>query len=440
MMSGPIRRRSAICFVALMLLAACTSSHRTAVRAPSPATPGATSVAGYGADPTGVRDSTAAFVKAQAAALASKTRYKGPAGPQAVVYVPPGTYRLLHLTFQSNVRMEVNAAAVLEQAGGRNAGGSAHPPSLIDWDGPQGHPLRNVTLIGVGTADTPLKTKAAPVFSGWSITGDFTFDLDPAATDANDLVTGLQTLNVNGFLIANVYSIENNTQPAAAAGTDADWWPQSRKAALGLRERADTPPGGPYADPTAGTISNWYNIDGPKGFGPNQINAGHNLTFTHLFSDGGTTLRMETDASLGKGFGSELRGVRATDVAGQDCNRVVSFAPHDQMNGDVHVSGVKSVGCAEGVQESVDGKGSFTDSTVDHVTVIAGPHAQVGNPSTNGIWTVGPSYQAFSKDSPNRSTWSVLYTAGTLTCTGAFTAASAPILTTAGKQQPRCTA
>lgn len=433
------RRSLALCAAALLLLAGCTtSSPRRTLTAPSPATPGATSVTSYGADPSGAKDSTPAFVKAQTAALATKTRYAGPAGPQAVVYVPPGTYRLLHFAQASNVRLEVDAAAVLEQAGGRNTGGSGNPPSLIDWDGPQGHPLANVSIVGVGQANTPLKSKAGTPFPGWSLAGDFTFDLDPATTDANDLVTGLQALNVKGFLIANVYSIENNTQPKVAAKTDAAWWPQSRKAALGLRERADTPVGGPYADPTDGTVSNWYNVGGPKGFGPNQINAGHNLTFTHLFSEGGTTLRMETDASLGKHFGSELRGVHATDIAGQDCNRVVSFAPHDQANSDVHVSNVRSVGCAEGIQESVDGTGSFTDSTVDHVSVTAGPHAQVGNPSTNGIWTVGPSYQAFSKDSPNRSKWSVVYTAGTLTCTGKFTAPSAPIATTDGRQQPKC--
>jgi hypothetical protein len=408
---------------------------------------GPTSVLSYGAKSDGTGDSTAAFLKAQQAALASAYRFaNGPTGsPQAVVYVPPGTYRLLRLPFRSNIRMEVSAAAVLEQAGGRHVDLTKGAPALIVWDGPAGSPLTNVTLIGVASSAGGLKQLAKPLFPGWSVDPDFTFNLDPAATDASVLVTGIQASNVTGFLIQNVYSIENDFQPAVRPSTDDGWWPQSRKAALGLRERSDTPANGSvYYDPHNGTIENWYNVHGPKGFGPNQVNAGHNLSFRHIFSRGGTAMRFETDASQGKAFASEVRDVTAVDVAGQDCNRAVSFAPHAQNNYNVHITGVQSVGCGQGVMESVDETntlppGAFFGSTIGDVTVTAGMNAQLGLPGTDGLWTIGQSGRGFSKDTPDTALWSVVYTAGTYSCSGIFSSESDLIMTTAGRLTAVCT-
>lgn len=60
------------------------------------------------------------------------------------------------------------------------------------------------------------------------------------------------------------------------------------------------------------------------------MNAGHDVTFSHIFSSGGTPMRFETDAFRGKSFAPEIRGMRADDIAGRDCNRTVIFAPHAQ--------------------------------------------------------------------------------------------------------------
>lgn len=412
----------------------------------SAATAGATSVLAYGADSTGVADSTAAFLRAEDAALASSVRFAaGPGGlPQAVVYVPPGTYRLLRLQFRSNIRMEVSSGAVLEQAGGRYAAKSSGP-AVIVWNGPAGAPLCNVTLIGVADSSAGPKDLAAPLYPGWTVDSDFTFNLDPATTGSSDLVNGVQMLNVDGFLIQNVFSIQNDSQPATAPTTDDGWWPQTRKAALSLASRSDTPLGGPaFYDPHNGTIANWYNVHGPKGFGANQVNGGHNVTFEHIFSRGGSAMRFETDASQGKRFGAEVRGVYASDIAGQDCNRTVIFAPHSQWNYDVHVVGVQSDGCGQGVQESVDETnkypaGGFVDSTIADVHVTAGPRAQLGRPGTVGMWTVGESDRAFAKDLYASGGWAVLYTAGTFSCSGVFTSKPNPVMTTAGLVKAVCT-
>jgi len=405
-------------------------------------TAGGTDVRANGARGDGTGDDTGAFLRAQDAALASGVRFpNGPAGrPQAVVYVPPGNYRLLRLDFRSDVRMEVDAGATLAQAGGRGIDVNNNVPALIVWDGPPGKALENVTLIGVNMSSGGRKDLAKPVFAGWSVEPDFTFDLDPATTDANEAVAGLQAINVDGFSIENVYSIQNDFQPAVKTKLKADSWPGSQKAALGLRGSSSTPTDGSvYYDPHNGTIANWYNVNSPKGYGPNQVNAGHNLTFRHIYSRGGTVLRLETDASKGKSFGSELRGVQADDLAGEDCNRAVAFVPHDQTNRDVHVAHVQSKGCAEGVLESHDGRGSFQTSTIADVTVNAGPRAQDSLRGTNGLWVVGESEKAFAKDSKTRSSGSVVYASDQFRCSGSFKKNSDQVMTTDGLQRPRCT-
>ena len=345
--------------VAIEGAAAAAGPPTTAITGTAP-TSGAVTVRDFGALGSGSGDDTAAFAAAIAAASGpNAVRY--PAGPtgasQGVVYVPAGTYRLLNLTFKSNIRMEVDAGAVLQQAGGRHAGappGYPPAPAIVLWDGPPGAPLGNVSLVGVGASRGGVKSTASPGVAGWSADNDFTFNLDPQATDANDLVSGLMAINVDGFLVANVFSIQNDFLPSTAPTTDAGWWPSSRKAALGLRARTDTPLNGPFYDPHNGTIANWLNIRSPRGFGPNQVNSGHNLTFSHIYSQGGTALRFETDTSNQKKFGSEVRSVTADDIAGVNCNRAVSFAPHFQDNFDVHVSNVQAMACYQGIVESID--------------------------------------------------------------------------------------
>jgi len=424
---------------------ATTTAAPPAVAGAGQQTAGATDVKASGARGDGGGDDTAAFLRAQDAALSSSVRFpNGPSGrPQAVVYVPPGSYRLLRLPFRSDVRMEVDAGAVLAQAGGRDIAVKNDSPSLVEWDGPPGKALKNVSILGVNSSSGGRKALAEPLFPGWTVDGSFTFDLDPAATDANVAVTGIQALNVDGFLIQNVFSIENDLQPEVAPKEKEDWFPQSRKAAMGLRARSDSPAdGSAFYDPHNGTIENWYNVRAPKGYGPNQINSGHNLTFRHIFSRGGTTLRFETDAAQGKPFGSELRDIRAEDIAGEGCNRAVAFVPHAQANFDVHVSKVQAVGCSAGVLESFDetnanAAGKFENSTVTDITVVGTDKAQNSKRMSRGLWEVTTSEKAFAKDATTRRSWSVLYK-GAIRCTGTFLEAPDQIMTERGLEAPAC--
>ncbi len=148
----------------------------------------------YGARGDGTGDDTSAFTAAITAAGSGDPKFNnGPTGQaQGVVYVPAGTYRLHELSFKSNVRMEVDAGAVLEMAGGRDI---ADGSTLIRWDGPVGTPLQNVSLIGVGSSSGGLKTKASPVASGRSLEPDMTLNLDPADSNTINKISGLIILN-----------------------------------------------------------------------------------------------------------------------------------------------------------------------------------------------------------------------------------------------------
>ncbi|MDQ1364376.1 MAG: hypothetical protein QOE57_418, partial [Acidimicrobiaceae bacterium] len=78
-----------------------------------------------------------------------------------------------------------------------------------------------MSLVGVGASPGGVKSTATPGVAGWSADNDFTFNLDPQATDANNLVSGLMAVNVDGFLVANVFSIQNDFLPSTAPTTDA---------------------------------------------------------------------------------------------------------------------------------------------------------------------------------------------------------------------------
>ncbi len=409
----------------------------------------ATSVRSTGALGDGTGDDTAAFSAAMDAALANSHRVSGgPSGqPQAVVYVPPGTYRLYRLTFKSDVRLEVDAGAVLEQAGGVDAGrNKSDAPFLIIWDGTSATvPLRNVSVVGVGTHAGGVKDLASPVEPGWDIDNSFTMNLDPKTTNANQKLGAIQLLYVDGFLIQNLFSIQNATvpDPAAVKASGGSYpWPTTDKAAILLRPRNDSPANGPFADPHNGSIVHHYNINGPYGYGPNQITSGHNIRISQVYSSGGTALRLETDATKKKSFGGEVRGLTADTIMGVNCNRAVSFAPHGQKNYDVHVTHVVARGCHQGVIESIDEslgaavRGGFWNSTISMVTVVDGPAAQdpVQLGGSAGAWKIGPSVQSFARDA--KATWAVVYS--NLSCRGPFASPASPIMAGATRQIPSC--
>ena len=414
------------------------------VRAPwgGRATPGATSVRTYGASGRGERDDTPAFEAAMAAARQSRVRFAGgPLGPQAVVAVPPGTYRLWGVRFRDNVRLEIAAGAVLEPIRNRTAGTALEDArALIVWDGAPAQPLTNVSIVGVGRSPDVANDFVDHVEPGWDLSHSFVFDLDARRTGGSNILGAMQLVNVRGFLIKNVLSAQNGSAKSGA-GPHGYASPTSSRAAIVLAPRNDSPRGGPFYDPHDGRIVNHYNVGGPYGYGPNQVTSAHNVRLEWIFSSGGTALRLETDATLGKSFGGEVRGIVARHIVGVSCNRAVAFAPHAQRNRDVHVFDVLARSCQQGVIESKDEslpgdrRGQFTDSSVTSIRVVAGPAAQLEASGDAGTWKTGPSLQPFARDP--RTAWVVAYT--DVHCEGQFTKRSDPIAVDGAFTVPRCT-
>jgi hypothetical protein len=399
------------------------SARVTAVATPQSHTPGAVSVRTFGASGAGRRDDTRAFEAAMTAARASTVRFAhGPRGPQAVVAVPAGKYRLWDLRFLDDVRLEVAAGAVLEPIKNPTAGGApGDARALIVWDGPRAHPLTNVSIVGVGRQPAVARTFNARVEPGWDVSHSFVFDLDPKRTGGSNILGAMQLVNVRNFLVENVFSVQNGSA-RSGAGPHGYAAPTSSRAAITFESRNDSPKAGPFYDPHDGAIVNHYNVGGPYGYGPNQIASAHHVTLERIFSSGGTALRLETDSSLRKSFGGQVRGVTARHIVGVNCNRAVAFSPHAQRNRDVHVIDVVARSCQQGVIESKDEslpgnqRGVFTNSSVSSVQVIGGRAAQLPDSGDSGKWKTGRSVQPFARDA--HTAWIVAYTE--VRCQGDF--------------------
>jgi len=331
----------------------------------------AVNVLDFGAQPDGGGDSSPAFTQALSAASNRTAGAPGPSGePQGIVEVPAGTYRLENVVFPSNVRMEIDAAAVIEVVKGGDG------TAFLWQDG-----VTNVSLVGVGSS-TAGKPDAA---SGWNVDGSFTFDLDPARTGTGADARGLSVLWAKDFLVQNVVIRQGSS--CASCGTE---YPNSNSAGITLRSQPGSSEARPLI-PRRGTLENVYTVDAPPGYGPVQFGSGVGIRVDGMYSQGGTALRLETDAQ--KGRYSILDRLTARRIECSGGNAAVSLSPHDQINGAVRIHGVTAVGCAYGVKVR-DGcrggcGGSFDGSSrLADIHVTGGDNAQL---MTHDGWRVGDS-------------------------------------------------
>ena len=241
--------------------------------------------------------------------------------------MPAGTYRLENVVFPSNVRMEVDAGAVIEVVKGGDG------TAFLWQDG-----VTNVSLVGVGSS-TAGKPDAA---GGWNVDGSFTFDLDPAQTGTGADARGLSVLWAKDFLVQNVVIRQGSS--CASCGTE---FPNSNSAGITLRSQPGSSEARPLI-PRRGTLENVYAVNAPPGYGPVQFGSGVGIRVDGMYSQGGTALRLETDAQ--KGRYSILDRLTARRIECSGGNAAVSLSPHDQINGAVRIHGVTAVGCAYGVK------------------------------------------------------------------------------------------
>ena len=223
------------------------------------------------------------------------------------------------------MRLEVAAGAVLEPTKNPTAGSApGDARALIVWDGAPGSaPHQRVDRRRRNQARTSRTATPRTWKPGWDLSHSFVFDLDPRRTGGSNILGAMQLFNVRGFLIQNVFSVQNGSAQSGA-GPHGYAAPTSSRAVITLEPRNDSPKAGPFYDPRDGTIVNHYNIGGPFGYGPNQISSAHKVTFDRIFSNGGVALRLETDATLRKSFGGQVNGLLARDIVGVNCNRAVA--------------------------------------------------------------------------------------------------------------------
>ena len=187
------------------------------------------------------------------------------------------------------------------------------------------------------------------------------------------------------FLVQNVVIRQGSS--CTSCGTQ---YPNSNSAGITLRSQPGSSEARPLI-PRRGTLKNVYTVSAPPGYGPVQFGSGVGIRIDGMYSQGGTALRLETDAQ--KGRYSILDRLTARRIECSGGNAAVSLSPHDQVNGEVRIRGVTAVGCAYGVKVR-DGcrggcGGSFdAASRLADIRVTGGDDAQL---MTHDGWRVGGS-------------------------------------------------
>ncbi len=405
----------------------------------------------------GIADDTASLNAAIVYASTTLPRDfpSGPlATPQAIVYVPAGTYQIKGVTTSdalgtySDVRLEISADAVFRES----TTSTSIASSLFAIDSPSASgPVQNITLIGVGTgADTSLKQGIA---AGWDVSHSFAVDVDPATTGADPNLEPLLIEYAQGVLVQNLFSIANDSNADATPPTFLNPFTK-------LYGHNDSPDSAHFYGPSQITYANHYHLHGCLGCGAIQVQGGRTLAFTQIFSSGGIALRFETDRvgdytlnengcnSLAQGGGgldctctsampcallyySEIADAHADTISCVAGHSAVSFVPHNQVNETVDVQHVSSTNCDTAI-ETGDGTlddrlpaGSFGATTVEGVACAG---SSSGDDEAQHD-TAGPQMWLAGQESTSPVCWasatSVPLTITGCTMTGLFAGADA---------------
>ena len=351
-------------------------------------TPGAKNVKKFGAQPNDSRDDTAAFQSAIRAAASHRIRPHGPDGTrQGVVYVPAGSYRVCDVQPHSNVRIEFNAGAklLLRESGCAN-------PTAILLDGG----AKNVTIIGVGRSTSGKPSSLA----GRDVARKFVINADPAVTGTTTEQKAIAVRWVSYALIENVITIQNHSR--TSTGLNTRWTSHSPALTFyGLPTSTKRRPRLPHHI----RVRNVFNTRSPVSYGAIQVSACIRCKFSHVFSNGGVALRLETDAEesyylrTGHHYYSKVARLRARDIMGYHGRQALTFSPHSQTNGVVRAvrvvarSTYSAVRLAD-VHAPGTREGSFSGrSLVRRVVTRSGTKAQIQMDGSLG-WRIGASWRA----------------------------------------------
>ncbi|MCZ8530103.1 glycosyl hydrolase family 28-related protein [Alteromonas sp. PRIM-21] len=224
------------------------------------------------------------------------------------LFIPAGDYYFRSVHLRSNVQIVVdeNARFYLAPGGGYNTW-------MFEMGfGDQGK-AENVSMVGLG--------------EGFTI--DLSIDRTP---EPNERIAVFRMGDIENFRFAN-FTIEDNKTIFASF-------------LVGVTQRDND-----LHWPVNGIIEDITQYNSLFGYGLVQTYAADNILFRNLHSEGGITLRMETDNLSMKDFGKGgIRDIFAENIQGTDCLAPVMFGPHFQENGSVQVNGVVSHGCGFAVR------------------------------------------------------------------------------------------
>ncbi|AWB65757.1 hypothetical protein C2869_04585 [Saccharobesus litoralis] len=216
--------------------------------------------------------------------------------------IPAGEYYFRSLQLKSNVHIEVDEGATFHMV-------TANRYNEFMFEIGFGAKVENVSVVGLGNG--------------------FTVDL----TDAPNVRTAVFRMgDMENFRIANIKIKDSKTIFAsflvgvAVRNNDLHW-------------------------PVNGIIEKIDQSNSLFGYGVVQTYGADNILFRDLHSEGGITLRMETDNLSMKEYGKGgIRNIFAEDIRGTDCLAPVMFGPHFMENGSVQVNGVTANSCGFAVR------------------------------------------------------------------------------------------
>ncbi len=344
------------CVGAVVSAAAVSSSAASAVR------PVDLRAAPFSVSCDGVQDDSAAFDAAIAYAAAHPDpAVLGKAGaPQGVVHLAHSatgrnTCRIFHVRMRSNVRLVVDPGVTIEQ---------------------YGH-ARGFLFSLAGTTNASILAGAVPPGIA---TDHWRVDVDAARTGGN---RDIHPIQVGDGAYAEIEG------PSFRAN-----WSQPRIPPAAARFKT-TSAMIHYGDGAhhiwLENASAWHV---PAGYGLTEVNAGHHLYFAGIFSQGGVTLRLETNPSRSS---EGIDTVEATGVSGKRGLEAVNLSAHSLSVTNVVITGVTARGEGRGIH--ITNAGGFADpgggtvtATITGGCIYAGRRAQIR--TGDDAWRVGRSVTA----------------------------------------------
>jgi hypothetical protein len=242
------------------------------------------------------------------------------------------------VTFRSNVRLEIDSGVGLVY--GWSADGA-----MFEWNG-----VDNVTI-----------TRGDPSHGTGRRAGRYWIDLSHGARASVQHAIVME--NTSNWLIEYLHTTQQQ---------------QTNGASVIARSTAGHVT--PSQSPRLGIYRHHSNDGSPTGYGPNQLVSLSDTYIYDLWTDGGTTLRFETD-----GNASGVHRVVADQVYCQNGDRALALTPHAADSDHITVTNVRAVSCFAGVVTGDDNFGSqqggvFTSTTVTNGCVVAGNDAQLRVP------------------------------------------------------------